>query len=290
MLKSMTGYGSASAEVEGTRISVEIKSLNSKFLDLGIRVPRAFSEKEITLRSQLSSLLERGKINLNIEMESTNGLTMRRTLNKPLFLEYIREVQSVARLATMDGSMALPAILALPDVMQNPPQSDTSTLWESVEKVMDQALDEFEAFRIREGKTLAHELTSYITKIQDAHERIIALKDERMVKIKDSLREKLADIIAENKLDQNRFEQELIYYSDKLDITEEVVRLKSHIDLFLSSFEEDSPGKKLGFVVQEMGREINTTGAKANDAEILKNVVIMKEELEKIKEQSFNIL
>lgn len=271
-------------------IRVEIKSLNSKHLDLTIRVPRQFSEKEISLRTQLGHRLQRGKVNIYIDVEYTNPALVKRTVNKPLLLSYIKELKEIAKQEEISADNILPSLLTISDVMQSNGVESDGTEWLQVEEAINEAIQQFEEFRAKEGEILEKEIIQYVNIIQSAMKNVAAKKDERLEKLKETLREKLFQLIEEGRIEQNRFEQELLYYSEKLDISEELVRLQAHIDLFMDTIKEDYPGKKLGFVVQEMGREINTTGSKANDADIQKDVVVMKEELEKIKEQVFNII
>jgi uncharacterized protein (TIGR00255 family) len=286
----MTGFGSVVKETPDLIIRVEIKSLNSKHLDLTIRVPRQFSEKEISLRTQLGYRLQRGKVNIYIDVEYTNPNLVKRTVNKPLLLSYIKELKEIARKEEISADNILPALLQISDVMQSNGVESDGTEWPLVEEALNEALQQFDDFRAKEGEILEKEITQYVQNIQAAMKNVAAKKDERLEKLKETLRDKLFQLIEEGRIEQNRFEQELLYYSEKLDISEELVRLQAHLDLFLDTIKEEYPGKKLGFVVQEMGREINTTGSKANDAEIQKDVVVMKEELEKIKEQAFNII
>lgn len=290
MLQSMTGFGSVVKEAGELIIRIEVKSLNSKHLDLGIRVPRQFSEKEITLRSALSQRLQRGKVNLSIDIEYMNGVQMKRTINKPLLIAYLNEVRDAAAEAGISADNVLPSLLTLNDILQVPAAEPDLNDWSKVEAVLNEALTEFENFRNKEGKTLELEIRQYLKNIEDALERLQPWKNERLGKVRENLREKLRQLIEEEHLDVNRLEQEILYYSDKFDISEEMVRLQSHIELFYKTIEDNAPGKKLGFVVQEMGREINTIGSKSNDADMQKEVVAMKEELEKIKEQVFNIV
>jgi uncharacterized protein (TIGR00255 family) len=286
----MTGYGFATTETPDLIVRVEIKSLNSRNLDLSIRVPKAYSEKEISLRSQLSSRLQRGKISIYIETELMNGRVAKKAVNRDLLLSYYNEIKSVASEVGESASNILPSLLNMSDIMQ-PAQTEASEdEWPLVESTLNQALDKFEAFRLAEGKVLQKELMSYIESIRTSLAKVDEQKDRRIEKIRQELKDKLQSLIDEGRVDQNRFEQELIFYAEKLDITEEIVRLTSHLNYFNATIEEEAPGKKLGFIAQEIGREINTIGAKANDALIQKDIVLMKEELEKIKEQVLNIL
>lgn len=290
MIQSMTGFGNVVKETGDLIIRIEIKSLNSKHLDLNIRVPRQFSEKEISLRSAIGQRVQRGKVNLSIDIEYTNGVQMKRTINKPLLISYLKEVQEAAREAGVNADNALGSLLTINDVLQMPASEPDLQDWSAVDEALQEALNQFETFRINEGATLELEIRQYVKNIELALARLQPWKEDRMVKVKQGMRDKLKELIEEDHIDENRLEQELLYYAEKFDISEELVRLQSHIDLFYNTLDEVAPGKKLGFVVQEMGREINTTGSKSNDAEMQKEVVIMKEELEKIKEQVFNII
>ena len=290
MIQSMTGFGNVVRETGDLIIRIEIKSLNSKHLDLNIRVPRQFSEKEISLRSAIGQRVQRGKVNLSIDIEYTNGVQMKRTINKPLLISYLKEVQEAAREAGVNADNALGSLLTINDVLQMPASEPDLQDWSAVDEALQEALNQFETFRINEGATLELEIRQYVKNIELALARLQPWKEDRMVKVKQGMRDKLKELIEEDHIDENRLEQELLYYAEKFDISEELVRLQSHIDLFYNTLDEVAPGKKLGFVVQEMGREINTTGSKSNDAEMQKEVVIMKEELEKIKEQVFNII
>ena len=290
MLQSMTGFGSMIKETGELIIRIEIKSLNSKHLDLSIRVPRQFSEKEISLRSSIGQRLQRGKVNLSIDIEYINGVQMKRTINKPLLISYLREVQDAAKEAGVSAENALSSLLKINDVLQVPASEPDLQDWSLVEEALQGALTDFENFRNKEGNTLEIEIRQYCKNIENALQNIHPYKEERLAKLRQGLKDKLKELIEDEHIDENRLEQELLYYAEKLDISEEIVRLQSHIDLFNKTLEEAAPGKKLGFVVQEMGREINTIGSKSNDADMQKEVVVMKEELEKIKEQVFNIV
>jgi len=290
MLYSMTGYGVATKESDNLSIRAEVKSLNSRNLDVSIRVPRQFSEKEITLRSELNTRLERGKININIELDYNDPSKAKKTINTNLLLSYIDELRAIAKTANIELGNIMPSLLSVPDVLQSNSIEPDVQDWDVIQATLEDALVQFEAFRKREGEILEREIRNYLASIKHQLANVQSLRAIRLPKIKEALKLKLSDFITENKLDENRFEQELIYYADKFDVEEEMVRLTAHIDLFLEILEETSPGKKIGFILQEMGREINTIGSKANESEMQKSVVIMKEELEKIKEQSFNIL
>ena len=286
----MTGFGNVVKEAGELIVRIEIKSLNSKHLDLSIRVPRQFSEKEISLRSAIGQRVQRGKVNLSIDIEYTNGVQMKRTINKPLLIAYLKEVQDAAREAGVSADNVMASLLTINDVLQVPASEPDLQDWSQVEGALEEALDQFEKFRIKEGGTLEAEIRQYVKNIDTALTNLQPWKEERLVKVRQGIRDKLKELVEEDHIDENRLEQELLYYAEKFDISEEIVRLQSHIELFYKTLEEAAPGKKLGFVVQEMGREINTIGSKSNDADMQKEVVVMKEELEKIKEQVFNIV
>lgn len=289
-MKSMTGYGLGGVETSERAVRVEIKSLNSKGLDLMVRVPRQHSEKEMTLRSQLSATLSRGKVSIWIEIEYRNPDLIRRSYNETLLSSYYREAERLADLLGADKTGLLQTIMQYPDVLQNSTTRGEEEEWALVDNALKMALKEFDNFRAQEGKSLGDEITSYVHTIAGELKKVDGLKDSRIVGIRTSLEERLEELMRDGKLDRTRFEHELLFYAEKLDITEEIVRLDTHLNLFLTTLREDLPGKKLGFISQEMGREINTIGSKGNDAAIQRHVVTMKEELEKIKEQVLNIL
>jgi uncharacterized protein (TIGR00255 family) len=291
MVLSMTGYGNSVLETPDLLIRVEIKSLNSRGLDLSVRVPRNYSEKEITLRSILGHRFQRGKVSVYIDMEATGSKIAKKAMNWDLLMEYYKELKAKAESVGAPTDNLLPALVSLSDINQSPAQvASEDDDWPLIEKALNEAMDNFDSFRKAEGEALHKELISYIENIAACLEKVIPLKDKRIEKIKDDLREKLASIQEEGRIDENRFEQELIYFAEKLDITEEIVRLGTHLKYFAETLNEAASGKKLGFISQEIGREINTIGSKANDASIQKDIVLMKEELEKIKEQCLNVL
>ncbi len=292
MVISMTGFGNAVSETPELNIRVEVRSLNSRGLDLNIRVPKSHSEKEITLRSKLGTRLQRGKVTINIETEAIGSAAAKNLINTELLRTYYKELRAMAGEEGALGENLLSALITRPEMIQ--PWTEEGVTgqddWPKIEKTLNEALDKFDEFRKAEGEALHKELVTYIRSIEKSLEKVVLQKDTRIEKVKADLREKLGLIMEEGRIDENRFEQELIYYAEKLDITEEVVRLKTHLNYFLEVMEEQAPGKKLGFISQEIGREINTIGSKANDAEIQKDIVMMKEELEKIKEQCLNVL
>ena len=295
MIISMTGYGKAMAELPGKKLLIEIKSLNSKGLDLSVKLPGAFREKEMEIRALLSQRLDRGKIELYVSSEkSADAVAF--SVNKPLFLQYYQELKSLlSELKEEDRTGLLTFILKIPDVLQNEKAEFEETDWTILEGGIESALQSVEEFRTAEGSILEADIRSRVQLILDLLDSIEPFENKRLNDIRERIRTGFQNItksdLLQTKPDENRFEQELIYYLERLDITEEKVRLKKHCDYFIGTLNEpDSQGKKLGFVTQEMGREINTIGSKANDAGIQKIVVQMKDELEKIKEQLLNIL
>lgn len=292
MIKSMTGFGQAMLNSGDVNITIEIKSLNSKFLDLNLRLPKVFSEKELELRSLISEKLERGKVSLSIDYQQTGKLELRQSYNQELFVAYYAELKKLADrvVAPYEGIFQL--ALNSPDVIQSNGKEELDPAeWEKVSKLMTEAVEKFEQFRIAEGKVLEEKLTQYIQAIQAGLLQVEALDPKRVEKVRSKIRGSVTAFFGEEGFDSNRLEQEIIFYIEKLDIHEERVRLKTHLDYFLRVLKEkQSNGKKLGFIAQEIGREINTIGSKANDAEMQKYVVEMKEELEKIKEQLNNVL
>lgn len=288
----MTGYGSASYENDDLLISVEVKTLNSKFLDLTIRSPRQISDKELEIRNIISKVLDRGKVNLSVEFLDKTGHDLPIQINEELFEAYILKYQNLALKVGTEVNDLFKLALQSANVVSNvvEKKSDTGN-WDLIKKVIEEALENCNDFRQDEGNTLMKKFTENIGVIRTGLEEIIQLDPIRKNRIRDRISNNFKDWVEENEFDKNRFEQELIYYFEKIDITEEIVRLGTHLDYFQKNLEEGSAqGKKLGFISQEIGREINTIGSKANDANMQQHVVAMKDELEKIKEQSLNIL
>lgn len=287
----MTGYGTAQFESEECVINTEVKALNSKFIDIMVKLPREYSEKELELRKLVSDKLERGKIHVSVEVLLKSNTTPRVQYNSELFDAYYSQLLDLARKVEAPTGELFKIALHSPEVM-TPQESvvDSESTWPLIKENLASALEQCDGFREREGRTLNKKIEGYIKSISNEITKIEELEPERANNIKTRINKNLSELIDTKQYDQNRFEQELIYYLEKLDITEEMVRLETHIKFFLEVANQDSGGKKLGFISQEMGREINTIGSKANDAQIQKMVVVMKEELEKIKEQLLNIL
>jgi uncharacterized protein (TIGR00255 family) len=287
MVKSMTGFGKHVSELPDKKITVEVRSLNSKQLDLNVRIPGVYREKELELRSEVGRLVERGKVDLSIYSEST-GTEKSVSINRSLALNYYNELQALGGELGEKPQDMLSIIVKMPDVLRPEKQELDENEWAGVKAAVDKALQAFNQFRDDEGRVLAKDFEERVGTIMTLLDEVIELDRQRIP----SVRERLLKAVAElgEKIDQNRFEQELIYYIEKLDITEERLRLRTHCEYFLKTMKEASSGRKLGFITQEIGREINTIGSKANDAGIQKLVVRMKDELEKLKEQLLNVL
>ncbi|GAA0891616.1 YicC family protein [Fulvivirga kasyanovii] len=292
MLKSMTGYGSSHLSNDEVTINIEVKTLNSKYLDLNFRLPRAFSEKEIELRNLVSDKLQRGKVSLSIDYVNEKETELKQRYNEDLFVQYYSKLKKLADRVIASDQDLFKLALSAPDVMITDQSEEVDEQeWLNLKALVEQALDNCDAFRKKEGAELQQKFSSYIKSIGGSLEEVKKLDPKRVEKIRDRIKGNLTKFVDEEGLDKNRLEQEIVYYIEKLDITEEKVRLASHLNHFNEVLsDKNSLGKKLGFISQEIGREINTIGSKANDADIQKHVVSMKEELEKIKEQLLNVL
>jgi uncharacterized protein (TIGR00255 family) len=290
MLKSMTGYGLASTEYLQKKITVEIRSLNSKFLELNIKLPRSYSERESLIRNEATKAIERGKANVNISIEQSDAQESS-LLNKDKFNAYYKQLTQLANELGADTSQLFQQTLSIQDVWSVQEQSLDEEEWKVIYNTFLKALENFNQFRTDEGKTLSIDLEKRVLLILNAIPEAEKYEKNRIPAIKDKLDAVLKEAVGSDNLDKNRLEQELIYFIEKFDITEEKIRLKTHCDYFFQVMKEkEANGKKLGFISQEIGREINTLGSKANDAAIQKIVVGMKDELEKIKEQLLNII
>jgi uncharacterized protein (TIGR00255 family) len=289
----MTGFGQARLEAENYTLAVELKSLNSKTLDLSLRLPRFLMEKELEIRNLISKSLIRGKVNLSIEVASNKAAKAKNRINHELLEAYYRDLEEAAEKVQADKSELFRLALQMPEVMQaaeNGEETETLT-WEQVLPVLQEAIRNFNNFRNDEGKALTTEIISYVERIRILLSEVEKFDPVRIENIKQRITMHLAELTSSEQFNQNRFEQEMIYYIEKLDIAEEKVRLLNHLHYFTETVYLPEPtGKKLAFIAQEIGREINTIGSKANDATIQHFVVEMKEELEKIKEQVNNIL
>lgn len=290
MIRSMTGFGSASVDFSNKTISVEIKSVNSKFMDLNLRLPSAYKEKEMELRLELARLLERGKSEVSINIESQE-IAKKTVINRQLAKAYYEELRSLDEELGINTPNYLQIILPLPEVMMNDRSVLSEEEFKAVILAMNKASDAFQNFRKNEGNAITRDLEMRINSIREGLKEIEKYESGRIDIVRRRLQSNLEEFIQLNNIDRNRFEQELIFYIEKFDISEEKVRLISHCDYFIKTMNEDaSAGKKLSFIAQEIGREINTIGSKANDADMQKSVVIIKDELEKIKEQVLNVL
>lgn len=283
----MTGYGKAILQLPSKKISFEVKSLNSKQTDINIRIPSFYKEKEAEIRQSAARILERGKIEIGLYSEVT-GVAKAPVINQVLIKEYLAQLKALSEETQVSGNL-LDIVMKMPDSMKPAETEIDEEEWLEIQKVIDQGLANLMNFRQVEGEKLKMDFLQRTAIIRDKMNGTSEFEEERVERIKERLTKGLSEIT--ERPDENRYEQELIYYLEKLDVTEEKVRLKSHLDYFEELLEEGGAvGKKLGFISQEIGREVNTMGSKANHAGIQKLVVEMKDELEKIKEQVLNIL
>lgn len=289
MIRSMTGYGKAVGEYAGKTIIAEVKSLNSKFLELMLRLPSAYKEKELELRSEFSKTIERGKTDMNVTIEFTEDVTSN-TLNTEVITAYIEELKKIETTTHLPPQNFLGSVLSLPYVVNTDKGEADEKEWAVIQKLIATALNSFNDFRKAEGANISKDLTERILTIENLLAELEKFEKERMDNVRNRLLKNL-ETITNVEYDKNRFEQELIYYLEKLDISEEKLRLRSHLNYFLETIKStENNGKKLGFITQEIGREINTIGSKANDADMQRLVVAMKDESEKLKEQLANVL
>lgn len=285
MIYSMTGFGKAEANLFDKKIAVEIRSLNSKTLDINTRLPSRYREMEAGIRKQIAAGLHRGKIDFSLYYESTNGESAS-SINSPVVRSYMEQL---AHIATLEDQEKLKIAMQLPDTLKIDREALDPTEKERITALVQSVVEQLTVYRSDEGKVLQGDFEKRIALLTQQLQEIEQIDQARKQKIQEKLRDAVDELA--QKIDQNRFEQELIYYLEKLDITEEKVRLNSHLNYFIETLEKtQSQGKKLGFIAQEIGREINTIGSKANDADLQKVVVQMKDELEKIKEQLLNVL
>ena len=291
MLKSMTGFGRAEQVIGKKTFLVEIKSLNGKQFEILLKLPSLLKAYEFDIRNMLSEKLLRGSIDCTITLKQ-NGAAKPVVINTELAKSYYRQLAELAESLQLDTSSILSSLLKLPEVVVPSTEIMEEEEWNAFRAVVDEAIANINTHRVNEGAVLEKDLTQRIDNIREQHEKVIALEPLRQQKIKEGLVKLMEEHVGKDNFDTNRLEQEMIYYIEKIDISEEQVRLKNHCDYFKSLLEEDgdAKGKKLSFILQEIGREINTTGAKAYDASIQKSVVLMKDELEKAKEQVLNVL
>ncbi len=291
MIKSMTGFGKAECTNNKRKVIVEIKTLNSKQADIIVKLPNVYKERELEIRNELAAALQRGKIELYVSVEETVEDTTTQ-FNETAIKNYYAQLVNIAAQNNIPfPDDILSAIVRMPDVLKTDRQEPDEEEWSMLLNGIQQALAQVNKFRNQEGIALSDDISSRIKLIESSITEIEKFEGQRMEIIKTRLRQNLIEYVGENTIDQNRFEQELIYYLEKIDINEEKVRLRNHCTYFVSTMKENGGvGKKLGFIAQEMGREINTIGSKANNAEMQQVVIQMKDELEKVKEQILNVL
>ncbi|PID92531.1 MAG: YicC family protein [Bacteroidetes bacterium] len=291
MIRSMTGYGKAECHLPDKKLTIEIRSLNSKQMDSSVRLPSLYKEKELEIRQRIASSLERGKVECVFYYES-NGETPAGSINVAAVKNYYEQLCRIAdELGLSSSSDLLSTVMRMPETIKSEKASLEEEEWARVEDALKAAIAQVVDFRTQEGRSLEADLRERVREIENRLTRIEAYEAERIGKIRERIGNNLASWIGKDKIDENRFEQELIFYIEKLDISEEKVRLTNHCRYFLETLTiGEAAGKKLGFIAQEMGREINTLGSKANHAEIQRLVVEMKDELERIKEQILNTL
>jgi uncharacterized protein (TIGR00255 family) len=291
MVQSMTGFGKSTCEYGNKKIVVEVKSLNSKQLDLSTRISGLYREKDIEIRTELSQQLERGKIDFALYVDNSGKESISQ-INQSVLVAYYEQIKQISD----NLKIEVPAnwfdiLLRLPDALKTDTVEMDENEWKEIKIAINQAIEQLKVFRTQEGKSLENVFVTKINRIAELLEQIAPFEGERVEKIKAKLEENLQTISDKISYDKNRLEQELIFYIEKLDVNEEKVRLKTHLDYFIETMNhEKSPGKKLGFIAQEIGREVNTLGSKSNHSEMQKIVVLMKDELEQIKEQVLNVL
>lgn len=291
MLKSMTGFGKAVREMEGKTVTIEIKCLNSKQADIYVKIPAAYREGENDVRNEVSRILIRGKIETSVWIE-TNAVERSAVINPAVVLDYLEQFKQLEPRINLPGNeVMLPVIMRFPDVLKQEKQGFDEEEWQQIMETIRQAIVQADEFRVREGQSISSDFKERVKLILNGIDRIRMIEKNRIIRLRERIGQSLNEISERIKVDENRFEQELIYYIEKLDINEEMVRLTNHCHFFLETMDQDdTPGRKLGFISQEIGREINTIGSKANDSEIQRIVVEMKDELEKLKEQCLNVL
>ena len=287
----MTGFGKAEFEVNNKKITIEIKSLNSKQIDINTRIPALYREKDISLRKELSDALIRGKVDLNIYLENL-GEDSNSKINEPILKSYFKQLSKVSNdLNLVIDNTTLQAAIRLPDVVKTQYETLDEHEWNVILENVKKALEDIDNFRVQEGKALLADIVGNVKNIRNLLNEIKPYEGKRIETVKQRLKENLDSLQLNGNVDKNRFEQELIFYLERLDINEEKVRLANHCSYFLETIDLPEPtGKKLGFISQEIGREINTIGSKANDTNIQRIVVNMKDHLERVKEQLLNDL
>lgn len=290
MIQSMTGFGKAEAQLTAKKVIIQLKSLNSKQTDISVKVPSSFKEKELSYRRKLADQLNRGKIEMYLSYETLEADSSYQ-IDQSIFRSYYKQLKEIEQELSISSSNIIQSILKLPDVIKNTEESFAEEEWKRVELILEEAIKSLIEFREDEGKALETDLNNHISSIEDLLLEALKYEDERTEIVRKRLLTNLEELSQKETINRDRFEQEMIYYMEKYDISEEKVRLKAHCDYFKKTMsEKEGQGKKLGFIAQEIGREINTLGSKANHAEMQKLVVQMKDQLEKIKEQVLNVL
>lgn len=290
MIHSMTGYGKASQEINNKKFNVEIRTLNSKSLDFNLKIPTSFREKEGEIRALASQYLERGKVDLWFTVEGF-GDANNYTINKQLAAIYLSELKSFASEHDLKETDWMQIVFRMPEVVKAAEENITDEEWDTAKHAIVAAFQQVNVFRKSEGQNIALSLEKNVQKIEELLAQVEPFEKERVRLLRDKITRSLSELSNENNIDQVRFEEELVYYLEKLDISEEKTRLKRHCDYFLETMKTEMySGKKLNFISQEMGREINTLGSKSNNADLQRIVVMMKDELEKIKEMVLNVL
>ena len=284
MIQSMTGFGKAIGQTSGKKVTVEIRSLNSKGLDLNARIAPIFREKELTIRKLVGGALKRGKVDINIYTEVT-GVESAAGINMELAKAYLEQLEVLSRETDTSGDL-IAAVMRMPDVIGSSKNELSEEEWHFLKELIVEALEKLERFRVQEGSSIANDFEQRLIEIEKSMKEIEPHEQQRMLAVRERLLKGLEGV----EIDSNRYEQEVIFYIEKLDINEEKVRLANHLKYFRETMNEENSGKKLGFIAQEMGREINTLGSKSNYAPMQQHVVQMKDELEKIKEQVGNTL
>ena len=284
MIQSMTGFGKAIGQTSGKKVTVEIRSLNSKGLDLNARIAPIFREKELTIRKLVGGALKRGKVDINIYAEVT-GVESAAGINMELAKAYLEQLEVLSRETDTSGDL-IAAVMRMPDVIGSSKNELSEEEWHFLKELIVEALEKLDRFRVQEGSSIAEDFEQRLIEIEKSMKEIEPHEQQRMLTVRERLLKGLEGV----EIDSNRYEQEVIFYIEKLDINEEKVRLANHLKYFRETMKEENSGKKLGFIAQEMGREINTLGSKSNYAPMQQHVVQMKDELEKIKEQVGNTL
>jgi uncharacterized protein (TIGR00255 family) len=291
MIKSMTGYGKAECELAAKKITIEIKTLNSKNIDIHTKIPSYYREKELEIRNLLTDKLQRGKVEISLYYEITDE-AQAAEVNTQIVKSYYQQLKGIADEVGLNASdVLLQTVMRLPDTLRMDRTEIDDEEWHALRRIIVEAADEVNSFREQEGRSLYTDVSNHIKSIKGFLPEIEIHEKQRVDRIRERIASNFNELFGDKDIDKNRLEQEILYYLEKLDINEEKVRLDNHCNYFLEMLEDNDPiGKKLGFICQEIGREINTIGSKANDYEIQRRVVLMKDELEKVKEQIANVL